>query len=291
METFKISIFYFCVGVVLIGLIFLNFFHIELYQSFPLIPESTLPIFTFLFVCFLVFSLWQREREVLELKYEFLTIATHKFRTALTGIKWVTDLLKGDITLKEKNDFLAQIDNSLEKLMTVVDHLAGIAKFDSHLAYAFKAISLREMIDESLQRYSQHISKKNIHFDIETGEKIPLIIADAQKIQFVIDTLFENAIKYTPLGGLINAAVFSEKGYIVFVIKDSGIGLTWRERKRIFKKFFRGSRAKSADTEGLGLALFMSKTIIKHHKGKMWVKSKGKNKGSTFYVMLKTAQA
>lgn len=224
-------------------------------------------------------------------KYQFLTIVTHKFRTALAGIKWAFDELSREkITIEEKNDLIKNIDQSVRKLVELVDHLAGIAKYDSRLAYAFKAISLREMVDEALGQYGQHIREKDLNLQINTTQDVPLIIADAKKISFVINSLIENAVKYTPKGGQIEVAIKKQSDQIIFSVHNSGKGLGRREKKMLFTKFFRSEAAKLSDPEGLGMALFISKVIVKHHRGQIWAESKGKDKGVTFFVKLKTAQ-
>ena len=96
----------------------------------------------------------------------------------------------------------------------------------------------------------------------------------------------ENAIAYSPEKSVINVSLSFEKDTIRFSVTDKGIGFSSRERAYIFKKFFRTDRAKTADTEGLGIGLYMAKNIIERHRGTLEAESPGIQKGSTFWFTL-----
>ncbi len=287
METFKKTILYVLLWSFLVILVLANRFHGELESYTSFLPQYSILTLTLVFCTLLIFLFIQKERDLENLKYQFLTIVTHKFRTSLTGIKWAIDSLKGETTIEDKDSLIKSINGAIAKLMQVVDHLAGVARFDSRLAYAFKAVSFREMVDEALGKLNEHIRRKDLHFDIQADSSMPLVVVDEQKIQFVLDTLFENAMKYTPNGGLIKVTLQSRNGRIYFSIEDSGIGLNASDKRRLFKKFWRSEGAKNADPEGLGLALFVSNIIVKHHNGTIRAESKGRNKGTTFHVVFK----
>ena len=96
----------------------------------------------------------------------------------------------------------------------------------------------------------------------------------------------ENAIFYTPKDGkiLIDSIVRSNK--IIFYITDTGLGLNFTDKMRLFSRFYRSKEAKLMNTDGLGLGLYLSKVIIARHRGKIYAKSKGRNKGSAFFIEL-----
>jgi signal transduction histidine kinase len=157
-------------------------------------------------------------------------------------------------------------------------------KYDKALDYAYKAASLREMVFESLRRSSEIVRAKNIELTIEPMASIPLIVIDEAKIQFVIDTIMENALKYTPPLGKIHVVVTQTAKSIVISISDSGVGIKPSDANRIFKRFYRTENAQKMDTEGLGLGLYTAKRIIADHKGKISIKSAGENKGTAVTV-------
>ena len=94
----------------------------------------------------------------------------------------------------------------------------------------------------------------------------------------------ENAIIYTKKDGQITIDCISNSNKLTLFISDTGIGLGFLDKMMIFSKFYRSIQAKLMNTDGMGLRLYLSKEIIKRHNGKIYVKSKGLNKGSTFYI-------
>jgi len=195
-------------------------------------------------------------------------------------------MLQKDITLLEKKDLLAEMQKANQRLMEIVDLLVGFAKFDKRLEYAFEPVSLAEIVGTSLNKYSAAIKTKEIKFSLGSDKSLPLVIIDKTKIQFVVDMLIDNAIKYTPKGGLISSVYEMTDKNITLKITDTGIGFGFLDGQRIFKHFFRAKSAQLMDTEGLGLGLYTAKKIVNNHRGKLWAESPGVNQGSTFSIQL-----
>lgn len=237
-------------------------------------------------IVFIIAIFIYREIENNQVLNQFITIVTHKFRTPLTGIRWTIDMLQKDLTLLEKKDLLMEMQKANERLMEIVDLLVSFAKFDRKLDYAFVAVSLREIVNISLTKYSVVAKSKNITFSIDSGKELPMVIIDKAKIQFVVDMLIDNAIKYTPKDGSVNFSFDMDKNSITLEVKDSGMGFGFFDGKRIFRHFYRSETAKIMDTNGLGLGLYTARKIVSQHKGRLWAESPGYNLGSTFYLRL-----
>ena len=229
----------------------------------------------------LIFYLQRVEEN--RIRSEFITIVTHKFRTPLTGIKWAIETLQKDITFQQKEDLLKKIEIADSKLIEIVNILVGFSKSDEKMSeYAYEAVAIREIIDSVLIKHSELIRQKKILFSISNESDLPLIIIDKVKITFVVNTLIDNAIRYTPVGGTVGISIYRNKDVIVLKITDSGVGLKKSDRRHLFKSFFRGKDAKEMDTEGMGVSLYVSSTIVDRHNGKISAYSKGVNKGSIF---------
>lgn len=268
----------------------LNYFHLNIEAYLPFLPKYSILTATIIITIFLGHLLLKREKEIENIQYQFLTIITHKFRTPLTAIKWLTENLMKEVSREEKLNIANQMKSSVSRLSEAVDTLSGLAKFNSKMDYAFELAWLREMIDVSLLRYQHQFKEKNITFSIITDHEIPLVIIDKRKIQFVLDTLIENAVLYSTVDGRIDISLKKQGGFVILSVKDNGIGIEKENLKKIFGQFFRTDSAKTIDTEGMGLSLFMISEIVKKHGGKIWVESDGKNKGSTFFVKLKISR-
>ncbi len=276
---------FFLTSILLSALILANYYKDSLAVRFSL-PEYAIPVFSIFAALLIIFTDWLSKRESEHIKNEFITIVTHKFRTPLTAIKWISSALKKNITSEEKDDLLKELDGTSQKISEIVDLLVDFAKFDKNLEYAYKATSLRNLVYGALDRFAKPIREKGITFTIDPMQDIPLIVIDEMKIQFVIDTLFDNAIRYTPSGGTIKVAVREHDKSLNLYVEDSGVGVKSSELSRIGNRFYRSAAAKKIDTEGLGLGLHVSKKIIERHKGKLLIKSRGENKGAMFTVQI-----
>ena len=221
-------------------------------------------------------------------EYEFTSIVNHTFRTPLTRINWISkELEQRDMPQNEKLLYIQNLNNATDKLLEIVDLIVGIKDIKSTAGYIFKATSLRDIVEKSIVKYREEINKKNISFEVSTFKNIPLLTLDLKKISFVINSLIENAIIYTPKDGkiLINCNL-KQNNKLIFYITDTGIGLSLYDKYRIFGKFYRNKKAILTYPDGMGLKLYLSKQIIKLHHGKIYAKSNGLEKGSTFFIEL-----
>lgn len=219
-------------------------------------------------------------------EYEFTSIINHTFRTPLTSILWTIKEMKKDISINEKLLYLQNMNNSAQKIIDIVDIFAGIKDINNRSGYVFKATSIRDIAEKSIEKYRSEINKKDIKFQISSFKDIPLLTVDLNKISFVIDTLIENAIFYTPNNGRILIDSIIGKNIIIIYISDTGIGLSIFDKLKIFSKFYRSKKSRLMNPDGLGLKLYLAKMIVKRHSGKIYARSNGKNKGSTFFVEL-----
>ena len=270
--------------IVLSLLAVINYFKNSAYLT--IFGSSTGLIISASLIAIIIISFIYQEYLSNKTEREFITIVTHKFRTPLTGIRWSINMLQKDLTLLEKKDLLLEMQKTNDLLMEIVDLLVNFVKYDKKLEYAYAAVSLREIVATSLDKYSVGAKNKNISFLINSGKELPLVIIDRAKIQFVVDMLIDNAIKYTPKDGSVNISFEMDDKSISLKVTDSGIGIGFFDMKKIFRNFFRAKNAQLMDANGLGLGLYTARKIMDHHKGKIWAESPGLNKGSTFFIQL-----
>lgn len=219
-------------------------------------------------------------------EHDFATIVNHSFRTSLTRILWTANELKNTESYTERQNYIQDIENASDRLLAVVDTFLGIIDVRDVSSYTFKAVSIREIVEESLLKHAGLINKKGIQMNVSIFDKMPLLTADLKRISFVIDVLIENALTYTPNNGQINVDCKNQGKKIVFFVQDNGIGLNMVDKMKVFSKFYRGDRAQALNSYGMGLGLYLSKIIIERHGGKMYAESGGVDKGSTFFMEL-----
>jgi len=146
------------------------------------------------------------------------------------------------------------------------------------------------MIEELVEEFRIVIKEENkkkikIEFEDDNHKEI-FIRGDQDRLKEVISNIIDNALKYTP-EGFIKVSVKLLRGKKVLInVQDSGIGMDKETIDKIFDKFARAGEALQYHTSGSGLGLFIAKEFVKAHKGKLWAESKGKGKGSVFFVEL-----
>ena len=232
------------------------------------------------------YIIWHRLRENDLLKYEFLTTISHKFRTPLTGIKWATENLSGMELPQSAKDQIDYIKNSNEKLVELTDLLISTSNTkNNQYKYKLENKNISGLTEKVLSSLTHQIQAKKTNI-VKSIEPNLFTNCDEARIKFVIQSFIENAIHYTKKEDTISVKLFKNKDELIFAVTDGGIGIDKKDLPYIFIKFYRTAEARMADTEGMGIGLFISKEIIKHHKGRIWVESEGSDKGSTFYFSL-----
>lgn len=232
------------------------------------------------------FSRTSRENKTL--KYEFINIIAHKFRTPLTHVKWSTDTLLAAETDAYKKEALSNIKNSNEKLIGLVNTLLETtdAENGSSGLYVFETVNLGDFVRIIGDNFKSLFREKNVSFTIQ--EHVPglRVSIDKARLEYVLDTLFDNAYSYTPTGKNVEVVIGKSGRNAVISVTDSGIGIAPEDVSRVFEKFYRGDNAQRMDTEGFGVGLFLAQSIAKRLHGRIEASSQGPDMGSTFSVIL-----
>ncbi|MDO8436038.1 MAG: ATP-binding protein [bacterium] len=223
-------------------------------------------------------------------KSEFISIASHQLRTPLTAIKgYISMMLENTYgTPPEKMEKpLKNIYISNERLLKLVNDLLNISRIESgRLEIKLEEASVEELIVSIVEELKNVAKEKGVYLKFEKPAKpISKISIDKDTIRQVIMNIIDNAIHYTSQGG-VTIKVKSQKLKVQIKISDTGEGMTKEEISRLFESFARGEAGTRFWTEGMGLGLYVAKKFVDMHKGKIWAESKGKGKGSTFYIEL-----
>lgn len=238
---------------------------------------------------------WNKSKEVDKLKYEFITVAAHKLRTPLTEIKWAADSLDDEIRSEKINKetgskLVSGIKSANTRLIELTEELLSISKADTDLhKYNLEPINLERVARGVVNDFQHQMKEKKIKLIYNSEKNLPKVNLDKIRISSVIQMLLENAIMYTK--DKITITINASKNNIVFHIEDNGIGINKEDQAYIFSKFYRSHEAYVTETEGTGISLFLAKSIIEKHDGKIGVRSGGRGKGSIFWFELPAIQA
>ncbi len=229
-------------------------------------------------------------KELMEMKTEFLHITSHQLRTPLTTIRGMISMWYNgdfnDLSEKEKRKMLKRIYISSERLNNITnDMLDSLELEGGFMKFQFKQMSLKEIIKETVDIMKPNFDKKNLYLKFNNSADIPKIEVEPNYIRQVFVNTIDNACKYTRKGG-VEVSIKKVGKYVEVAIKDTGIGVSESDQKKIFLKFTRGKRASAENASGSGLGLFIAKKIVDAHNGKIEFSSKGVGKGSVVKVLL-----
>ncbi len=225
--------------------------------------------------------------EANRLKGELLSILAHEMRTPLTSIKgYSTALLlqEASFDLEAQREFLEIINEECDTLESLIHDLletsiidAGLMRLEPQPVMLSKLS--RETIEEIVHRTDNH------RFLVDFSEKFPIIDADPDRIRQVLRNLLDNAVKYSPDGGLVVIGGESSEDEIIVSVADQGVGISPEHLNRLFDRFFRIESGMGHHVVGSGLGLPISRTIVEAHGGRIWAESRV-GEGSTFYFTL-----
>ncbi|MBI4255608.1 MAG: GAF domain-containing protein [Candidatus Rokubacteria bacterium] len=228
-----------------------------------------------------------QERQVAQMKSDFVSFVTHQLRTPLAGIKWMLELGAGSPDVPEDTaSYIHDARAAAERLISLVNDLLDVSRLESgKLTFAPQPTDLAALTRSVLDDLVTLVRDKAHELDVAGGEALPPVQADPQLLRQAILNLTSNAIKYTPSGGRIRIRVDRENGWVRWAIQDSGIGISREGQRRLFEKFYRAENVHTVETEGTGLGLYLVRLIVEKHGGRVWCES-DKGQGSTFIFTL-----
>lgn len=226
-----------------------------------------------------------------EVKSDFISTASHELRTPLTVINSYLEMFEDGMLGKlDENqlDKLAIIRSQTDHMIRLVEDMLDTLRLESRKFKIQKyPLKLEKIAKSAVEEISKLADLKEHTMSLKTNGELPKIEGDAQRIKQVFNNLLTNAVKYTPNKGRIEVEIKEEKKHILVSISDTGMGIPEEEHEKIFEKFYTvGGKSLMRESERMGLGLTIAKGIVEAHGGRIWVKSDGEGKGSSFYFTL-----
>lgn len=231
-------------------------------------------------------------KELEKIRTDFIATISHEFKTPLTSIVMGTDILS-DEGVGNLNDDQRQIIKAIredsDRLTKLVNDLLELTRIESGKAiFKIKEYAIDDIIECAVKPFYQIAEQQDKTLYFKCNEDMPRVIADFEKITWVLNNLISNALKYTNAGDEISVTASVDKDNMMYVtVKDTGLGIPEEYIDNIFEKFV---QVKDADFEvrGTGLGLAVVKEIIEAHHGRIWCKSR-LDVGSSFSFTLNVA--
>lgn len=229
------------------------------------------------------------EKAVDKAKTEFVSLASHQLRTPLSTINWYAEMLLSDDAGKlneEQKDYLQEIYRGNQRMVDLVNALLNVSRLElGTFMVEPEDVDMVALCKDIVKDVEPRVFAKKQNLT-EEYEELKTISTDAKLMRMVIENLLTNAVKYTPEEGSVTIRV-KKKNTRRFIIEvqDTGYGIPKDQQAKIFTKLFRADNVRESDTDGTGLGLYLTKSIVDYAKGKISFTSK-EGKGTTFTVEL-----
>ncbi|HEX9397539.1 MAG TPA: sensor histidine kinase [Burkholderiales bacterium] len=235
----------------------------------------------------------ERLKELDRMKDDFVSTVTHELRTPLTSIRAFSEILRQDpnVELPQRKRFLDIITKETERLTRLINQVLDLSKIESGRAEWHESqIDMKEVIADSVAGMGQVFEEREIQVETRLPEWAPRVPGDVDRIIQVILNLLSNAVKFCEPGrGRIEIALAQRDGCLRVDVRDNGPGVSAEEQAVIFDKFRQAGDTLTEKPQGTGLGLPISRHIVEHHGGKLWVES-GAGGGACFSFTLPLAR-
>lgn len=228
-----------------------------------------------------------------EMRRDFVANVSHELRTPVSVIKGYAETLMQDGMLasdpEQATRFVEIIRRHAERLTALINDILTLSSLEAkHTALELHAMDIVATVAKSCAMLAPQASEKEIRLQNDIAAPLPRALVDQGRLEQVLVNLIDNAVKYTPGGGMIRLSAHQEGGFIRVSVEDSGIGIPAKDLPRIFERFYRVDAGRSREQGGTGLGLAIAKHIVQLHGGELAVSSIP-GRGSTFSFTLRVA--
>ena len=229
-----------------------------------------------------------KELAVARLQADFVSAVSHEFRTPLTSMSHLTDLLRTGRTVDEgrRQQYYEVFARETERLQHFVETLLDFGRIEAGAQrYTLEPADPVVVVSRIVEQFRATPEAMRHPIEIDAADTLPSVRIDADAFGHALSNLIDNAARYSPDGTPIRVAVEREGSRVAVRVHDRGPGIPANERRRIFQKFVRGAAARASAVKGTGVGLAMARQIVRAHHGDIRVDSEP-GRGSTFTILL-----
>jgi len=224
-----------------------------------------------------------------QMKDVFLSNVSHELRTPLTSIKGYTqnvyDESLGEINDSQKTS-LGTVLRNADRLRRLINSLLYISQAQAEtIEYNFNECKMAEIMDSTIMDTIMLVEANDLHIEKKIPSDIPTIEVDEAHLVDMLNNIVDNAIKFTPPGGMITLGVSDEEKDLHLTVSDTGIGIPKELIPNLFRKFYQIDSSIRRKYGGTGLGLYICKKIVDAHSGEIWIESEP-HKGTTVHIRL-----
>jgi signal transduction histidine kinase len=228
------------------------------------------------------------------MKDDFISTISHELRTPLTSIRAFSEILldQPDLDRDKRMKFITIITKETERLTRLINQVLDLAKIESGRAeWHVSRLDLKQVVADALANMSEVANEKGVAVAVHAPDKLPPVQADLDRLVQVLLNLLSNAVKFCEPGrGRIDVTLSERGGCVRVDVRDNGPGIGEENHAVIFEKFGQAGDTLTGKPSGTGLGLPISKQIIEHLGGRLWVESR-RGEGACFSFTLPTEPA
>ena len=248
-------------------------------------------IFTFIIIIAYANALHQiiKQRQISEIKTDFINNMTHEFKTPIATINLALDAIKNPKVIDDKEKvfrYLQMIREENKRMHAQVENVLRISKLEKkELDISKESLNVQEIIEDAIEHVNLIVEDRQGKITTSfNATRQTALLSDVHFTNVMVNIL-DNAIKYSPEAPVIEVFTENIKDFIIIKVKDQGLGMSKTAQKKIFEKFYREHTGDIHNVKGHGLGLSYVKRIVDDHNGQVFVESE-KGKGSTFIIKI-----
>ncbi|MBQ3483795.1 MAG: HAMP domain-containing histidine kinase [Clostridia bacterium] len=217
----------------------------------------------------------------------FMANVSHDLRTPMTTISgFIDNILSGAIPPEKRDYYLGLIRTEVQRLARLVSSLLDISRIQAgDRKFDFKPFDICEMARRILISFEAKIDAKRLDVSFECDRERITVLADHDAIYQILYNICDNAVKFSREGGRLALSLHEGKGRVTVCVFNEGEGIAAADLPFVFERFYKGDKSRGLDKSGVGLGLFISKTIMDAHRERIWVESE-QGKSCAFYFTL-----
>lgn len=253
-------------------------------QEWMILGEALFFIISLVIGIYIINRGYNREMIAAQERRNFLLSITHELKSPISSIRLVLEtFLKRDLEKNQINQLSGTALEETERLTTLVEDLLLAAKMENHYQPVLESVDVVYLIEELVEKLRTKFP--NVDFSFTHNGLIPNIMADKTGITSITINLLENAVKYSPAPAVIDIQASRNGQLLELEFADQGFGVTEKEKKKIFRKFYRTGSEDTRSTKGTGLGLYIVKEIVEAHQGTITIED-NQPRGSIFKIKL-----
>lgn len=237
---------------------------------------------------FLAIKSTARELEIARLKSDFVSTVSHEFRTPLTSIRYLAEMLqRGRVQGEDKKQqYYETITTESERLSRLIENILDFSKIEAGMKeYKFEEIDSAELAREVASRFQEQVAPQEFVINNEISKPMPKIMADREALSRALYNLLDNAVKYSGKSRNVFLRAWSDREKVFFEVRDEGIGISKDEQEKVFEKFYRTQIVHDSNIKGSGIGLTVVSHIVKAHGGEVDLESEAE-KGTKVTVRI-----